>query len=159
MIQTCRTTVEHCGRVSNLVTWLVRPAILRTLIISSDIKWRTSKAYKFVNKMFGFVKQKRAQLITKVLWSQLNPGKKKKQGKNNSLQNTSDPGFRLLYNHIILLLVELFLIGWNSRIIWLCNHCIFHAIFWMVFCYFIFCYFILWLWLYYFILWFFVIFC
>lgn len=52
--------------------------------------------------MFCFVKQKRAQLITKVLWSQLNPGKQK-QGKNNSLQNTSDPGFRLLYNHIILL--------------------------------------------------------
>ena len=66
--------------------------------------------------MFCFVKQKRAQLITKVFWSQLNPGKKK-QGKNSSLQNTSDPGFRLLYNHIILLLVELFLIGWNSRII------------------------------------------
>ena len=57
--------------------------------------------------MFCFVKQKRAQLITKVLWSQLNPGGKKTR-KNNSLQNVSDPGFRLLYNHIILLLVEVF---------------------------------------------------
>lgn len=57
--------------------------------------------------MFCFVKQKRAQLITKVLWSQLNPGEKKTR-KNNSLQNASDPGFRLLYNHIILLLVEVF---------------------------------------------------
>ena len=27
--------------------------------------------------MFCFVKQKRAQLITKVFWSELNPGKKK----------------------------------------------------------------------------------
>ena len=53
--------------------------------------------------MFCFVKQKRAQLIAKVFWSQLNPGEKKKQSKNNSLQNTSDPGFCLLYNHIILL--------------------------------------------------------
>lgn len=59
--------------------------------------------------MFCFVKQKRAQLITKVFWSELNPGEKKKQDKNYSLQNASDPGFRLLYNHIILLLVGSFL--------------------------------------------------
>ena len=68
-------TVKHSRRVSHLITWLiVGPVVLRTLVISSHLKGRLSKAGELVNEMLCLVKQEGLKLTLKLIRTELHPG-------------------------------------------------------------------------------------